>query len=182
MSIEKISTSAIVVALYDSGENDSLIKLYTREFGMILALSKGLKKSFKLRSHLLLGRVTTVTLVKGKEIYRLVGAQECVANSGNNLKYFIGIITRLVQGEIKNTRLYDRLLKYGKIKNVDLSILKLTVSADLLIVLGYLDTKSLGHSIEDYLSMDVEEFMLSIQLKKSNTIHMVKQGLQDSML
>ncbi len=182
MSIEKETTSAIVIGAYDSGESDAMLKLYTRDFGMIFALSKGLKKSSKLRAHLMLGRVSDITLVKGREVYRVVGARESSEYKSINLKYFITVINRLVHGEIKNIRLYDRIIKYGYVKDVDTLTLKLAVSAELLIVLGYLDTHKLGINIEDYIKMEVEEFLLLVQLRKRDVTHMVRSGLEDSML
>lgn len=182
MSIEKQTTSAIVTAAYDSGEHDVMLKIYARDFGMIYALSKGLKRSAKLRSHLMLGRVADITLVKGKEVYRVVGARESMSDKSPNIKFFINIINRLVHGEIKNIRLYNRILKYAQIENVDVLTLKLAVSAELLIVLGYIDTNKIGIKIEDYIKMEVGDFLLTVQLKKKEVALLVKSGLEDSML
>jgi recombinational DNA repair protein (RecF pathway) len=77
MAIEKYVTQCLVIESYDQGEHDRVYKLFTREFGMITAHAKSVRKlESKLRAHVMPRSMSLVTLVQGKEIWRLVGAEE----------------------------------------------------------------------------------------------------------
>ena len=77
MAIEKYVTKCIVIESYDRGEHDRVYKLFTREYGMVLAHAKSIRKlESKLRAHVRPRSVALVTLVQGKEVWRLVGAEE----------------------------------------------------------------------------------------------------------
>jgi recombinational DNA repair protein (RecF pathway) len=184
MAIEKQSTEAIIVKIFESGESDAVVKMYTRDFGMIFAKSMSLRKSVKLRAHILENRISNVTLVKGKEYYRLAGAKEEYdkINSHKNLPLITSIINRYVVGEQKNTKLYDRLMDYINQKDADKNILKLCLTSEIMIILGYLDSELLGLDLEKYLSMNIDDYILHIQLRKKDAVQMVSHAVTASML
>ncbi len=184
MSIEKQSTEAIIVRIFESGENDAVIKMYTRDFGMIYTKSMSLRKSVKLRAHIVENRISNVTLVKGKEYYRLAGAKEEYdkINAHKNLPVVTSIVGRYITGEQKNTKLYDRLKDYICYPELDQSILKLCLTSEIMIMLGYLDSELLGFSLEKYLSTSVEDYILHIQLRKKEAVQIVTHAITASML
>jgi recombinational DNA repair protein (RecF pathway) len=184
MAIEKQSTEAIIVKIYESGESDAVVKMYTRDFGMIFAKSMSLRKSVKLRAHILENRISNVTLVKGKEYYRLAGAKEEYdkINSHKNLPIISNIVNRYVIGEQKNIKLYNRLIEYINQKDLDVSILKLCVTSEIMIMLGYLDSELLGLDLEKYLSLNIDDYILHIQIRKKDAVQMVAHAVTASML
>lgn len=199
MAIEKYTTEALVIAVYDSSENDSVVKMYTREFGMITGLSKGLRKSIKMRPHVQPFRESYITLVKGRDIYRIVGVVESQnnniltkSNKDENLNneniikqvrpYIASVLARFVQGEQKNAKLYDRLMDYLKIKNANVNTIRLSIIADVLMILGYMDIESIGLSKNEYINISAEDFYIHCELKKKDVVHSVQSAIKDSML
>ena len=112
MAIEKYVTRAIVLESYDQGEHDKAFKVFTREFGLLICQAKSIRKlESKLRAHTLPRSVSLLTLVQGREVWRLVGAErEIVA-----LDYIheaTTLLKRFVRGEGAHKSLYDRVISF----------------------------------------------------------------------
>lgn len=181
MSIEKTSTEALVLGVYTVGENDALVSLYTRDFGVVSAKAVSLKKSRKMQAHILVGRLTNITLVKGREVYRIVGSSE-IMNRNKNLLIVVECVKRFFHGEEKNIKLFDRLLSYSHITNASESHIKTCVYLDVLIHLGYLDIEKVGLNKKEYVEMDTNSFYIHSLLQKDNYIGALKQAMSSSML
>jgi recombinational DNA repair protein (RecF pathway) len=181
MSIEKITTPSIILSRIDTGESDALLKLYTREFGLIYAKQNSLKKSSKLRGHLLVGRMSNVTLVKGKEYFRITGARELI-HTNDYIKHFTPLIERFTGMHMRNPKLFDRIVDYLSLNNQDIGVLKLGLMCDLLIVGGFLNTNSLGLTLEEYKSHKVEDMCLLATLNKQNLTLHIRDAIRESML
>lgn len=68
-------TNSIVLDVKQSGEADATILLFTKEFGLVSAVAKGVRHAkSKLRYSLQLGSVSKVDLVKGKQVWRIISA------------------------------------------------------------------------------------------------------------
>lgn len=69
-------TPAIALAARDEREADRVITFYTRDFGKIKTLARGIRliKS-KLRGHIVPGALLRIAFVEGKESYHLVDAE-----------------------------------------------------------------------------------------------------------
>lgn len=68
-------TEAFVLKSIESGEANRRVWLFTKEFGLIVAVVQGVRKPHaKLRSHLIEYTHITADLVKGREVWRLVSA------------------------------------------------------------------------------------------------------------
>jgi recombinational DNA repair protein (RecF pathway) len=181
MAIEKNSTEALVLGVYTVGEYDAIVSLYTKDFGVITAKATSLKKSRKMRAHLIVGRLTSVTLVKGKEIYRLVGSSE-INKRSQILFIVVECVKRFFHGEEKNSKLFDRLVSYTNIPNANESHLKTCVYLDILINLGYLDIEKLGMTKSEYIETDTNSFYVHSFLKKNDAVVAIKQAIDSSML
>ena len=69
-------TKAIVLKSFPHGEASRTILLFTEELGLIYARAQGVRKSAaKLRAHLSEHSLARVSLVQGKEVWRLIGAE-----------------------------------------------------------------------------------------------------------
>jgi DNA repair protein RecO (recombination protein O) len=81
-------TPAIVLTMRDEREADRIITFYTRDFGKIKALARGIRliKS-KLRGHIVPGALLRIAFVEGKESYHLVDA-EMVYGAGEGMQIF----------------------------------------------------------------------------------------------
>jgi recombinational DNA repair protein (RecF pathway) len=70
-------TEAVIIKSLSSGEANKRVWLFTREFGLVVAAVQGVRKpSAKLAAHLSDYSFINADLVKGKEVWRLIGAQE----------------------------------------------------------------------------------------------------------
>lgn len=69
-------TPAIVLAARDEREADRVFTFYTRDFGKIKTLARGIRfMKSKLRGHIVLGALLRIAFVEGKESYHLVDAE-----------------------------------------------------------------------------------------------------------
>lgn len=159
MAIEKYTTRGFVLEEYERGEHDKVFKLFTREFGIVMAYAKSIRKlESKLRAHVLVGKMTTVTLVKGKEVWRLVGAEEKQCSP-----YFMPEVTvylgRFMRGEGVHKTLYDRLVNLiEKASSFEEAKARLLLLYTLLVSLGYADAKVVGaKSIEEYIAWSIDD-------------------------
>jgi recombinational DNA repair protein (RecF pathway) len=161
-----------------------MLKLYTREFGMILAKASSLRKSTKMRPHIQVGREVFVTLVKGKEIYRLAGVVErhVFVNSRQVSACVVASLSKYIQGEQKNIKLYDRMVSYIHIGDSEARAIRLAIHADILIMLGYLNIEDLGLEKQGYIQSDAIGFYLHVTLNKKNIVHNVAKASEASML
>lgn len=181
MAIEKYATEGLVISLYETGEHDMNVKIFTRDFGMIFAKGASLRRSIKMRSHIMPARLTTVTLVKGKENYRLAGVTE-VNKKHVALRYIREGLAKFVQGEQKQNSLYDRLMSYVEIGEVEENILRLCINLDIVIRLGYLDIEQINLSKAEYFDHDVNYFLLRVSTNKVNCLRELSSAIKNSML
>jgi DNA repair protein RecO len=190
MSHVKYTTDAFVFASKESGEADRIFKLYTKDFGMVFAMAKGVRllKS-KLKSQLIAGNRVRVSLVKGKDFWRLVEAEsiETEKISAQSKKHFariIAVLSRLVHGEEKNTEVYEALVGlYKALFSQPLKCLEgleLIALAKILSGLGYSGSEKLFQIIRD--SSFCEEDAFYALKEKSKIISIVNKALSQSHL
>ncbi len=176
MSIEKYTTKAFVLAMYDNGENDKSFKLFTRDFGLIIAHARGIRKlESKLRGHILVGHLILVTIVQGKEVWRITGCEEINIESRFRNEV-IKIIERFIKGEGSHKKLFDKLNYICEtVGNYNESDLRLFTYFILLVDLGYADATIIGaKNIEEYKSWSVEDLYVHFVVNKNH----VKKHIQ----
>ena len=79
MSHHTYSTICFVVSGVPVGENNRYLTLFTRELGLVRAVGKSLRSSHsKLRHHLQDYSLTHITLVRGRDVWRITGAHGSV--------------------------------------------------------------------------------------------------------
>ena len=119
MSHTLYSTECIVLGSVDSGEANRYISLFTREMGLVRAVARSVREEkSKLRYCLQSFSFTDATLVRGREVWRITGAEERYSLhheiKDNKDKLFtvtqiLNLLERLVHGEEKNNYLFNTL-------------------------------------------------------------------------
>ncbi len=72
-----ITTRAIVLLRTSAGEGSVRVLLYTETLGLVIALATSAREErSKLRSHLQVGTLGTFSLVRGRDVWRAVGATD----------------------------------------------------------------------------------------------------------
>lgn len=184
MAIEKYTTQALVIESFDQGEHDRVYKLFTREFGLIMAHAKSIRKlESKLRAHVLPRTISLVTLVQGREVWRLVGAEQ-VRGNDEALSDVAALVKRFIRGEGAHKKLYDRLLSYiehsGTFEKQKSRMLLYYV---LLVELGYADAKVIGvHDIKEYIKWDIHDLYTHLLLTFDAVRTHIHQVLKEMQL
>ncbi len=166
MSIEKYTTECIVIESFDQSEHDRVYKLFTREFGLIMVHAKSVRKlESKLRAHIIPRGISLVTLVKGKEVWRLVGAEEKL-NKSSFIYDVSQLIKRFIRGEGAHKALYDRTISFlEKAENYDEKKVRLLLYYIFLVELGYADAKVIGaKDIKEYVAFSIDDLYTHLLL------------------
>jgi recombinational DNA repair protein (RecF pathway) len=184
MAIEKYVTKGIVIESYDQGEHDRAFKIFTREFGLLICHAKSVRKlESKLRPHLMPRSCTLLTLVQGREVWRIVGAEDERIMSPY-IHEVTALIRRFVKGEGAHRALYDRLMTFLLEKdNYDEQITRLLLYYVVLVELGYADAEICGaKSIEEYKKFSISDLYTHLVLTKDLVRSHVQQVLKEIQL
>lgn len=181
MAIEKHTTECFILEGYERAEHDRVLLLFTREFGLILAHAKSIRKlESKLRAHVIPGSVATVTLVKGKEVWRLVGAQEKEMPK-KLLPEAVNYLKRFVKGEGAHAALYDGIVSVIlSADRYDEAKARLLLLYMMLTFLGYADAKMIGATgMKEYESWTIDDLythlLLSYQPVRNHVLSVMKE-------
>lgn len=116
MSYQKYTTDALVIGSTPRGEADKTLLLYTRDFGFVRAIAKGMRKErSRLRPALQELSLVRVSLVSGKGGWRVAGASlhrapaRFDSRGSFALARILTLVQKMVQGEERNEYLYDSL-------------------------------------------------------------------------
>lgn len=144
-------------------EADRVYQIFTKEFGLISAIAQGIRlEKSKLRYSISDLSITNLSLVHGKEFWRIVGADnvDSIKNSDKViiiLAKLANLIKRLVHGEEKNEKIFDLLLQLTIIDIKDRDIAENIESLSVLRVLhelGYIAmTREIQTCIEDDIAL-----------------------------
>ncbi len=180
MAIDKFTTEGIVLESYDQGEHDKVFKVFTRDHGLILCHARSIRKlESKLRAHVQPRTVTTLTLVKGREVWRLTGAER----KNIDTPFIVEtseLIKRFVRGEVVHKSLYKRLLGLSCLsKDLDQDKVRLLIYYVLLVELGYADARVIGAGdVKEYARYSIEDLythaLLRHQEVRSHTLLVLK--------
>lgn len=163
MAYHLYHTEAVVLWSVDGGESNRFYALYTRDLGLVWALAQGVRElKSKLHGHLRQWRITDVTLVRGRALWRLTSAQEHAAGGGEGAAApstlgaaarISKLIQRLVHGEGPNYELYQELssafhfLHSCDFLIEDLDVFEIVCATRILAHLGYGDVAQASSAI-----------------------------------
>ena len=159
------TTEAFVIKNLPSKETNKTYFLFTKDLGLVRATAQSIRSAgSKLKGHLEDFYFTRVSLVKGREVWRITGAESIAQKPFYKnqqklsvLKNVFELLLRLIHGEEKNENLFSVIetfyeylsnneLSADNLKNLEVIIVLRVLSA-----LGYLkDIKGLGDFIENH--------------------------------
>ena len=188
---------AIVVRFRNTGENGKIFSLFCRDLGFVKAHAQGVRKvNSKLRSHLADFSLAKVSLVHGKNFWRLIGAAadknyfQIFKSTPSKLKTMANVVRlleRLLHGEEKNEMLFD-LVKNGFDFLENLLTEKKTILAfetvlvlRILHRLGYVQKHQHISPFAETKDWN-EKLLTDIQSKISHLITVINQSLHESHL
>lgn len=148
MKQRNYSTQALILAIKDYSEADRIIVVYTKDFGKLSLIAKGVRKTkSKKRGHLEIFNHLNFSAVKSKGLDIMIEADliNSFPNIRKNLKkisvgyYFCEVIGKITKEDEKHVILFDFLIDYfGKLeKENNLKSLRMSFIKNLLINLGY---------------------------------------------
>ena len=183
MAIEKYTTLSLVLDAYDNGEHDKVYKLFTRDFGMIFAKATSIRKlESKLRMHIHVGRISTITMVKGKEQWRITGGEESKIKSPLLADAAV-LIARFVRGEGSQRKLFDHVYALLSKEVLDEKIGRLLLYTMILIDLGYADAEVLGiENIDEYKGYSVDAMLVQVSIHMQVIRRHIKEVLSELQL
>lgn len=179
------TTPAFIVHSTAHGEAGKFLLLFTRDFGMIGAVAQGIRlQQSKLRYHVQDSNLSNVSIVRGKDVWRLTGAHELdhIINKRIQLR-ILKLLKRLLQGEEKNQKLFEIVeeLYKTKIDEDDSGLIECLTILRILNSLGYIKTND---DIEQYLNNNSlhRQTIDNFSKIKSKAINMINNALKESQL
>jgi len=187
-------TEGFVIDRRFYGEADSLVYIFTKEFGLILAVAKSLREMrSKLRPLLSSNQQLDLSLVRGREFWRIVsveakdGGQMILSPEEQLLRRRIFfLLRRLLAGEGKDIKLYEDIVQAFDSWRIDHEKLELIDLEWLMIIrilrqLGYLPTCDQLKVFLGPLPL-TDEIMLTLKGFRSLAINVINQTFEDSDL
>lgn len=179
------TTKAFVIHSTPHGEASKFLILFTRDFGMIGAVAQGVRLSHsKLRYHTQDFSFSNISVVRGKEVWRLTGALE-VHHQKINIVYLkvLKLLRRLLHGEERNEKLFEIIecLFLYKVEEYDYESVECITVLRILYILGYVkNTDKFSIFLENNL-LNKEIINLFMPLKKE-IISVINSALKESQL
>ncbi len=162
MSYAVYSTRGFILGSTPSGEASKIYLIYTEDFGLVRARAQSVRMlSSKLRYNLEDYSFGTFSLVRGKEVWRLTGAdkQDLPEKLSLVRARILNLVKRLVQGEERNEKLFNTLLTVTEKEMSEPVILSQILDA-----LGYIDATALRGATEKEVILAVNKALKETQL------------------
>jgi len=199
---EKYTTRGIVVCSSAYREADKIISIYTEDFGLVSAVATGVRRAAsKLRYHTQDYSVRQFSLVRGRDLWRLVGAEEIApatdfeqpalheSLADENLAAYariLSLIRRLVRGEEKNEPVFRSMLSMyavfpSMVSTNDVSALETLTVFRILHALGYI--RSDASTLPLIAPMDIDQSLIALAKPlRSALVSAINSGLTESHL
>ncbi len=191
------TTYAFVVSTVTTGEKNSIITLFTRDFGMIRARAQSVRShSSKLRYALQEYSCVEISLVKGKDMWKITNARPLynlyfeLQNSYGvcvPLLRILSLIRRLLPEEGCEEFVFDDFFSIceksvrGNYNETSLVTIEWLFVLRMLSALGYARAESLGEVCTQQIDWS-SKYLDSISFKKNDAISYINSALQASQL
>lgn len=197
MSHTLYNTECIVLGNIDFGESNKYISLFTKEIGLVKALAKSVREEkSKLRYSLQSFSFINISLLRGREIWRITGAETKYnlhydLKDGQNKLFTIALVLnllqRLVHGEEKNDYLFDTLsncfsfIRENKINEKTLKNFEYLTVLRILHSLGYIAKKEKFDEMLRLTEIN-EDLLKKTQTEQKNIIYAINNALKQAHL
>lgn len=175
-------TKAYILSSQNYGESNRLYRILTPEYGLLLVAAQGVRQLHsKLRYHLQEFVELRLTLVRGREIWRITGAEQYHQpfSSGDHLKRGVvkrisALLCRMVPDEERSPELFAHLqnllvvLGQEELNPTELYHFELATALSILNLLGYVPAASVPSSRHEVLP--------------AQAVMVINQALHHSML
>ena len=186
-------TKGIILSDFDRSESNKVYYILTRDFGVLAVYAQSVRKlKSKLKYSLQSGTLSSIDMVRGKEMWRVTSAEfESGLLVHTNKKKIdlafrvFALIRRFNHGEGRNTGLFDTVLQ-------SLEFLKKTQSPDSLQALEILTNLRILHrlgygandkELQKFLGDGFDEkIFLSFADHKQNALNWINKALRESHL
>lgn len=158
MSYHIYNTKGIVLSERPRRESDRIYSILTREFGLIRAMALSVRKEkSKLRGLLEPFVLSKISLVRGKEYWRVTSAEFIQSIPASpTIARPLALLEKLVQGEVSHPELFDTVESAALSHETDDEMFEINLVSKILFHLGYLkesdlisDKKTLIKAIND---------------------------------
>lgn len=127
--------------------------------------------------------VALITLVQGREVWRLVGAESEKLDSVY-IHETTTLLKRFIRGEGAHKALYDRIIAFLESQeSYDEQTVRLLLYYILLVELGYADAKVVGaKDIKEYIDFSISDLYTRLLLTKTQVRAHVQEVLKEMQL
>src|SRR3990167_7241260 len=191
-----LRTEGIILAHRNFGEADRILTIYTKDFGKMSAIAKGVRRPrSKKGGHVELGNWCKLFLARGKnldlltevETKKAFGPDNFTSAKANKIYHLLELVDSLTQNEQKNPKVFFLLLEFlneiSKENNFDLisSVFKVKLLSEL----GFFSAKTLRGSksqkfLEDLENDNFENLQKRVKLDKGSYLKLL--AFLDSMI
>ena len=184
------TTEALVLSSAGVQDADKLFWLFTEDLGLLFASARSVREEkSKLRFALQDLSLTNVSLVRGRGLWRITGAQECGAprleHATAQVFGRVAVLARrLIPTDEENVDLFTILCntRSALVENVDsVEVIESVAVARMLYRLGYLTCKDEYRGIVDTVHFDEAIFKKGMKVVRK-LIHDINSGLTESQL
>ncbi|MDO8552973.1 MAG: recombination protein O N-terminal domain-containing protein [bacterium] len=189
---QKYHTDALVLASREIGESDRVLALYTRDFGLVRARGRGIRSvKSKMRYALQNYSFASISLVKGKQGWRLAGATALGSSKVRDIKgmqafaRIAGLVVRFVAGEEANKGLFDILCEarstLAQEKCEAWATIELVCVARVLYALGYISNEALKSALLTHTAY-ADEHLREAELVREKLLSSINQAISETHL
>jgi len=150
-------TEGVILKRRDFGEADRIVTFYTRDFGKVTALAKGVRRPrSKKAGHLELGNWCKVFIAKGKnldlltevELKKPFGIEDFSESKANKIYHLLEILECLTPEHQKNLQVYILLVNFLKriSREENFNLLSTVFKIKIMSALGFFSARSLKDS------------------------------------
>ncbi len=149
-------TEGVIIGRRNFGEADRILTIYTKDFGKISTLAKGVRRPRSRKSgHVELGNWCKVFIARGKnldlltevELKRAFGIANFSQNTANKIYHLLELVNNLTAEKQKNPGVFILLVNFLKkiTKEEDFNLVSLAFKVKLLSLLGFFSAKNISN-------------------------------------
>ena len=190
-------TKSFTLSSYPFGESGRILKLLTKDFGLIRVQAHGIRKvTSKLRQSIQDHSLSKIALVYGKTGWRMTNAKiledyyhKFDQRTIKVISKIFSLLERMIPNEEKNSKIFEivtelhkfieKSQKKDKITEKKFNLLEIAALLKILHELGYVGEEK---SIQTIINLDFDEFIKKIKGKDKEMIKIINIGIKESHL